>query len=303
MVATSYTSYCLHQLLKLKFKPYHLKYGVEVPGAYRYAHAQHKGTEFSAKWTAEESEEIGYLTGLDAFIKGLTLKDLPEGTPLGSILETLWVYDAKPQPRARLVANGSQEEQTDDDTFSPVLKLENVKVILAVIAQEQMCVKLIDVKKAFFKGRLHKPIYIWAPDGHASFEKEIWSVLLPIYGLTISSRLFYQCVSEFFRSIGMEHFMGDPCLFRRLEGPGIEHPYPAHTDTEDWRRMAPNQRFEGHHVEQLSPHNRTSEATAVPSPRGQSDRPPKVWPSTTPLWSLFGSMVLLFSGKSQGFQA
>ena len=79
-------------------------------------------------------------------------------------------------------------------------------MILAVIAQEQMCVKLIDVKKAFFKGRLHKPIYIWAPDGHASFEKEIWSVLLPIYGLTISSRLFYQCVSEFFRSIGMEHF-------------------------------------------------------------------------------------------------
>ena len=47
--------------------------------------------------------------------------------------------------------------------------------------------------------------------------------------------------------------MGDPCLFRRLEGPGIRHPYPEHTGTEDWRKMAPNQRFEGHHVEQLSP--------------------------------------------------
>ena len=47
--------------------------------------------------------------------------------------------------------------------------------------------------------------------------------------------------------------MGDPCSFRRLEGPGIRYPYPEHTDTEGWRRMAPNQRFEGHHVEQLSP--------------------------------------------------
>ena len=74
-------------------------------------------------------------------------------------------------------------------------------------------------------------------------KREIWSVLLPIYGLTISSRLFYQCVSEFFRSIGMGHFMGDPCLFRRLEGPGIRYPYPEHTDTEDWKRMAPNQRL------------------------------------------------------------
>ena len=117
---------------------------------------------------------------------------------------------------------------------------------------------MIDVEKAFFKGRLHKPIYIyiyiyiWAPDGHASFEKEIWSVLLPIYEITTSSRLFYQRVSEFFRLIGMGHFMGGPCLFRRLEGPGIQYPYPEHTDTKDWRWMAPNQRFEGHHVEQLS---------------------------------------------------
>ena len=116
-----------------------------------------------------------------------------------------------------------------------------------------MDLRLIDVKKAFFKGRLHQPCYAWAPGGFAAFPGEIWSVQLPIYGLSISSRLFYQCMSEFFRSIGMTHFMGDPCLFRRMEGPGIEHPYPEHTDSMDWRRMAPNQRFEGHHVEQLSP--------------------------------------------------
>ena len=105
---------------------------------------------------------------------GLVLPHLRTTVLCTSVLRTsykqrLWVYDAKPQPRARLVANGSQEEQTDEDTFSPVLKLENVKVVLAVIAQEQMCVKLIDVKKAFFKGRLHKPIYIWAPDGQGEY--------------------------------------------------------------------------------------------------------------------------------------
>ena len=67
------------------------------------------------------------------------------------------------------MAGGSQEKDSGDDTFSPVLKLENAKVVLAVIVQEQMELKMIDVKKAFFKGRLHKPCYIWAPDGHAAF--------------------------------------------------------------------------------------------------------------------------------------
>jgi hypothetical protein len=134
-----------------------------------------------------------------------------------------------------------------------VLKLENVKAVLAVIAQERVDLKLIDIKKAFFKGRLHQPCYIWAPEGFATFPGEIWSVQLPMCGLSIRSCLFHQCISELFRSIGMTHFMGDPCLFHRLEGPGITHPCPAHTDTTDWRRMAPNQRFEGHHVDQLSP--------------------------------------------------
>ena len=250
-------------VLKGRFKPYHLKYGEDVPGAYRFAHAKSKGDAYSEKWRVEESEEVGYLSGLDAFIKGLTVSDLPEGTNKNQVLGTLWAYDAKPKPRARLVADGSQEDTAGVDTFSPVLKMENVKVVLAVIAQERMDLRLIDIKKAFFKGRLHQPCYIWAPEGFATFPGEIWSVQLPTCGLSISSRLFYQCISEFFRSIGMTHFMGDPCLFRRLEGPGIVHPFPEHTDSEDWRRMAPNQRFEGHHVDQLSPD--TEHALPVPN--------------------------------------
>ena len=177
-------------VLKGKFRPCHLKYSIDVPGAYRFAHAKSKGTDYSDMWRKEESEEIGYLTGLDAFIKGLKLEDLPEGVTKDQVLGTLWAHDAKPKPRARLVADGSQEDTTGVDTFSPVLKLENVKVVLAAIAQERMDFRMIDIKKAFFKGRLHQACHIWAPEGFASFPGEIWSVQLPIYGLSISSRLF-----------------------------------------------------------------------------------------------------------------
>ena len=138
-------------VLKGRFRPYHLKYGMDVPGAYRFAHAKSKGTEYSDIWRKEESEEIGYLTGLDAFIKGLKLEDLPDGVTKDQVLGTLWAHDAKPKPRARLVADGSQEDTTGVDTFSPVLKLGNVKVVLAVIAQERMELRMIDIKKGLLQ--------------------------------------------------------------------------------------------------------------------------------------------------------
>ena len=71
----------------------------------------------------------------------------------------------------------------EEDTFNLVLKLENVKVTLAVTTQEQTELRLVDVKKAPFKGRLHKSVYIRAPDGHAALKEEVWSVQLPIYYL------------------------------------------------------------------------------------------------------------------------
>ena len=59
-----------------------------------------------------------------------------------------------------MVADGSQERNTGADTYSPVLKLENVKVVLAAIAQEGLDLNCIDIKKAFFKGRLQQPVYL-----------------------------------------------------------------------------------------------------------------------------------------------
>ena len=48
------------------------------------------------------------------------------------------------------------------------------------------------------------------------FPGEIWLLLLPVYGLTISSRKFFETLSEFFRALGYAHFGGhDTCLFKR----------------------------------------------------------------------------------------
>ena len=39
---------------------------------------------------------------------------------------------------------------------------------------------------------------VWAPPGFASFPEEIWCVLLPIYGLTMSAKIFLSMCERLF---------------------------------------------------------------------------------------------------------
>jgi hypothetical protein len=65
--------------------------------------------------------------------------------------------------------------------------------------------------------------------------------------------MWYQSVAEIMRLLGFKHNHSDPCLFRRHRGPGIVHNYPEFTDCPTWRRDAPNEDFNPHHVETIHP--------------------------------------------------
>jgi hypothetical protein len=43
----------------------------------------------------KREEEVGYLSGLDAFIKGLTFDDIAAGITKDQVLDTLWAYGAR----------------------------------------------------------------------------------------------------------------------------------------------------------------------------------------------------------------
>ena len=116
-------------------------------------------------------------------------------------------------------ARGDMEKNTsDEDRYSPVTQMRTARLVMAVAAQLNMELVTIDFPKAFLLGKMDKakPVFMFAPEGFESFDGEIWQICLPLYGLTISSRKFYESLSEFMRSIGFVHFAGgDPCLFRR----------------------------------------------------------------------------------------
>lgn len=64
--------------------------------------------------------------------------------------------------KARLVARGFvQQEGVDfDDAFAPVARMESVRLLLALAAQEGWRVHHMDVKTAFLNGDLKEEVYV-----------------------------------------------------------------------------------------------------------------------------------------------
>jgi hypothetical protein len=69
--------------------------------------------------------------------------------------------------KARLVARGFvQQEGIDfDEVFAPVARIESVRLLLALAAQEGWRVHHMDVKSAFLNGDLKEEAYVRQPAG------------------------------------------------------------------------------------------------------------------------------------------
>jgi len=57
------------------------------------------------------------------------------------------------------------------DTFSPVARLDTIRLLLAVAAQENWKVYQLDVKSAFLNGFLQEEIYVEQPEGYIKEEE------------------------------------------------------------------------------------------------------------------------------------
>ncbi|GKA72518.1 retrovirus-related pol polyprotein from transposon TNT 1-94, partial [Tanacetum coccineum] len=100
--------------------------------------------------------------------------------PYGKIaIDSKWVFRNKKDEhgttiknKARLVAQGySQEEGIDcDETFTPVAKMEAIRIFFAFATYMNFKVYQMDVKSAFLNGKLKEEVYVKQPSGFESSE-------------------------------------------------------------------------------------------------------------------------------------
>jgi hypothetical protein len=99
------------------------------------------------------------------------LVDLPQGY---KAIRLKWVFKLKRDEagkiikhKARLVAKGYVQQQgvDFDEVFALVARMESVRMLLAVAAQEGWYVHHMDVKSAFLNGELKEEVYVQQPPG------------------------------------------------------------------------------------------------------------------------------------------
>jgi hypothetical protein len=116
-------------------------------------------------WDTTMNEEYRSLMENDTW----DLVPLPKGRKL---VRCKWVYRTKyasdgsvERHKAQLVAKGfSQVEGIDyNETFSPVAKMNSIRLVLALVASHKWEVHQMDVKSTFLHGDLQEEIYMEQP--------------------------------------------------------------------------------------------------------------------------------------------
>ena len=126
----------------------------------------------SAVWKAAMMEELSSLERNDTW----ELCSLPLGR---KSIKCKWVLNLKQNAdqfrcKARLVAKGFTQQAGIDyeETYSPVVRHDSLRVIFSVAAQKDLEMVQLDVTTAFLNGDLKEELYMEQPTGFVTPGKE-----------------------------------------------------------------------------------------------------------------------------------
>jgi hypothetical protein len=120
--------------------------------------------------------------------------DLVDPSPGCKPIGTMWVWKNKEgekgkveRNKSRLVAQGfSQKEGIDyEETFTPVVRLEAIRILLAFYVAKGFKLHQMDVKSAFLNGVLEEEVYVRKPPGFESekYPHRLYKFRKALYGL------------------------------------------------------------------------------------------------------------------------
>lgn len=171
----------------------------------------------SAAWKGAMDREMASLRENSTW----ELVELPAGA---KAIPSKWVYRVKLNPdgsvskyKARLVAKGYDQRKGIDysETFSPVAKLQTIRLLLGVAATEKMHLAQFDVSTAFLYGELDETIFMKQPDGYDDGTGKVCKLRRSLYGLKQAPRCWNRRIGKFLEKLQFRVSKEEPCLFIR----------------------------------------------------------------------------------------
>src|SRR6185369_6004664 len=178
-----------------------------------------------ARWRAAMLEEMAAVEENRRW----ELVDPPAGCrPIG----LNWVFKVKRNERgevvrhkARLVAKGFVQRDGIDyeEVFAPVVRMESVRLLLALAAGRSWKVYHLDVKSAFLNGELAEEVYVQQPSGFviAGEEHRVLRLRKALYGLRQAPRVWNIKLDASLTSLGFTKCATEHALYTRRSKGGL----------------------------------------------------------------------------------
>jgi hypothetical protein len=145
--------------------------------------------------------------------------------PLSSgrkLVRCRWVYRTKSaidghisRYKYRLVAKGFQHVHgiDYDETFSPVAKMDSIRLPLSIVATKGWEVHQMDVKNAFLHGDIFEEIYMEHPQGFMQDSYLVCRLKKSLYVLKQALRAWYAKMDSYLLSQNFVHCKLDPNVY------------------------------------------------------------------------------------------
>ena len=133
------------------------------------------GTKDNTEWSKAMEEDMTSLKKNQTWV-------LVDKLEKQKLMGSKWISERKAgisrvektRYKARVVAKGfTQKEWIDfNEVFSPIVKYTSIRILLSLVAYENLELEQIDVKTAFLHGELEETIYTQQPKGYLEPGKE-----------------------------------------------------------------------------------------------------------------------------------
>ena len=146
------------------------------------------------------------------------LVELPKGQ---KIVGSKWVFKLKRNEdgsvqrcKARLVAQGYSQEKglNYDETFSPVVRSESIRSVIALASKNDLKMHQLDVTTAFLNGELEEDVYVKQPKGFVVEGQEhlVCKLKRSLYGLKQSPKCWNLTLHTQLMEMGFKQTSSDP---------------------------------------------------------------------------------------------